>query len=57
MFFAELCTVIHFNASKSSRLMSRPGKVGSYKQSNIQQIARIYWKNLLELYTLDLLDI
>ena len=39
MFFAELCTVIHFNASKSSRLMSRPGKVGSYKQSNIQQIA------------------
>jgi hypothetical protein len=39
MFFAELCTVIHFNTSKSSRLMSRPGKAGSYKQSLIQQIA------------------
>ena len=30
--FAELCTVTHFNTSKSSCLISRPGKVGSYKQ-------------------------
>jgi hypothetical protein len=43
--FAELCTVTHFNTSKSSRLISRPGKVGSYKQPLIQQIAHgaILW--------------
>ena len=39
MIFAELYTVIHFNTSKSSRLISRPGKAGSYKQPLIQQIA------------------
>jgi hypothetical protein len=38
-FFAELCTMTYFNTSKSSRLISRPGKAGSYKQSLIQQIA------------------
>jgi hypothetical protein len=32
-FFAEiLFTVTHFNTSKSSRLISRPGKAGLYKQ-------------------------
>ena len=36
--FAELCTATHFNTSKSSRLISRPGKAGSYKQPLIQQI-------------------
>ena len=43
--FAELCTVTHFNTSKSSCLISRPGKVGSYKQPLIQQIAHgaIFW--------------
>ena len=39
MFFAELGTVTHFSTSKSSRLISRPGKAGSYKQPLIQQIA------------------
>jgi hypothetical protein len=39
MFFAELCTVTHFNTSKSSCLISCPGKAGSYKQPIIQQIA------------------
>jgi hypothetical protein len=28
----------YFNTSKSSRLISRPGKAGSYKQPLIQQI-------------------
>jgi hypothetical protein len=38
-FFAESCIVTYFNISKSSRLISRPGKAGSYKQPLIQQIA------------------
>ena len=29
----------YFNTSKLSRLISRPGKAGSYKQPLIQQIA------------------
>jgi hypothetical protein len=43
--FSELYTVIHFNTSKSSRLISRPGKAGIYKQPLIQQIehAAIRW--------------
>ena len=41
MFFVELGTVTHFSASKSSRLISRPGKVGLYKQPLIQQIAHV----------------
>ena len=36
--FAELCTATHFNTSKLSRLISRPGKGRSYKQPLIQQI-------------------
>ena len=36
--FGELCTATHFNTSISSRLISRPGKAGSYKQPLIQQI-------------------
>ena len=39
MFFGELCTVTHFNTSKSSLLISRPGETGSYKLPLIQQIA------------------
>jgi hypothetical protein len=37
--FAELCIVTYFSTPKSSCLISRPGKAGSYKQPLIQQIA------------------
>ena len=38
-FFSESCIVTYFNIPKSSRLISRPDKAGSYKQPLIQQIA------------------
>jgi hypothetical protein len=38
-FFAEVYTVTYLNTSKSSSLISHPGKAGSWKQPLIQQIA------------------
>jgi hypothetical protein len=42
-YFAEFCTMTYFNTTKSSRLISRPGKAGSYKQPlNLSSVFKTY---------------